>query len=136
MVKNNGQTILVVNDIEATRKSIKILLTQDGYHIKTARNERQAAKSARFKSPDLMLVSLEGKTDEIVAGIRRICEQSALTENVPVIIFCAGDSPKTDEVNIERNIYFTCPDNFNNLRSFISHLLEKSQEPCQISAEK
>ncbi len=127
MVKINGRTILVVNDIEATRKSIKILLGHDGYQIKTARNERQAAKSARFKQPDLMLVSLDGKTDDIVAGIHRIREQAALTENVPIVIFCAGESQKACEVNIERNIYLTCPDNFNNLRDFISRLLQKSQ---------
>ena len=136
MVKINGQTILVVNDIEATRKSIKILLGHDGYHIKTARSERQAAQAARSKQPDLMLVSLDGKTDDIVAGIHRIREQAALTENMPIVIFCAEESPKNDEVNVERNIYFTCPDNFNQLRNFISRLLQKSQEPDKTAAEK
>ncbi len=72
---------------------------------------------------NLMLISLDGKISDIVAGIDRIREHPALRENVPTIIFCAEESKEADESNIGRNIYFTCPDNFNNLRNFISRLL-------------
>lgn len=120
--------ILVVNDIEATRKSIKVLLTGDGYCIKTAKNEQKAAHTARVNHPDLMLVSLDGKTDDVIAGVCRIRERAVLGENVPVIIFCADEVKEGDEVKFERNIYLTCPDNFNQLRNFISRLLWQFQK--------
>lgn len=134
--ENNGQMILVVNDIEATRKSIEVLLTSDGYCIKTAKNEQKAAHAARFNHPDLMLVSLDGKTDDVIAGVCRIRKSAALSENVPVIIFCADEVKEGDEVNVERNIYLTCPDNFNQLRNFISRLLQKSQDQGKLTVEK
>lgn len=123
VIKNNARTILVINNVEATRKSIKTLLMRDGYHIVTAQNEQKAAEAARFEKTDLMLISLDGKISDIVAGIDCIRELSALRENVPTIIFCAEESKEANESNIGRNIYYTCPDNFNNLRNFISRLL-------------
>jgi DNA-binding response OmpR family regulator len=131
MIKNDNQTILVVNDVEATRKSIEVLLKQDGYNIKTARDEQNAADAARAKQPDLMLVSLDGETDEVVASVRRIRRRAALDENIPVIIFCA-DEFEENEVSVERNIFLSCPDNFNQLRNFISRLLLQSQKATQI----
>jgi DNA-binding response OmpR family regulator len=86
MIRNNNQTILVVNDIEATCKSIKVLLAHDGYHIEMARDEQTAADAARFKQPDLILVSLDGKTDDVIESVRHIRERAALDENVPIII--------------------------------------------------
>jgi DNA-binding response OmpR family regulator len=131
MIKNDNQTILVVNDVEATRKSIEVLLKQDGYNIKTARDEQNAADAARVKQPDLMLVSLDGETDEVVASVRRIRNRAALDKNIPVIIFCA-DEFEENEVSVERNIFLSCPDNFNQLRNFISRLLLQSQKATQI----
>lgn len=131
MIRNNNQTILVVNDIEATRKSIEVLLTHDGYHIETARDEQEAAAAARFKHPDLMLVSLDGETEVVIKTVRRIRKGATLSEQVPVIIFCADEIQQGDEVNVERNIYLTYPDNFNQLRSFISRLLLQFQNATQ-----
>lgn len=123
MNENNNQTILVVNDIEATRSGIEALLARDGYRIETARDEQNAADAARFKQPDLMLVSLEGETDEIIQSVRRIRESAGLNENVPIVIFCVGELKEGNEIAVERNIYLAHPDNFNQLRSFISRLL-------------
>lgn len=123
MIRNNNQTILVVNNIEATRKSIEALLTHDGYHIETARDEQDAADAARFKQPNLMLVSLDGETNDVIESVRRIRERAGLDENVPIIIFCVGELKEGNEVAVGHNIYLTHPDNFNQLRSFISRLL-------------
>ena len=123
-MRNNGQTILVINDVEATRDGIEALLKSDGYKIETAQNEQKALEAARCKKPDLMLVSLEGKNVEIIESVRRICENAALNENVPVIIFCAAGVENENEVRVEHNIFLACPDNFNRLRGFIKRLLQ------------
>ena len=131
MIRNSGQTILVVNDVEPTRKGIEFLLAGDGYLIETARDEPEAAEAARFKPPDLMLVSLDGETDDVIETVRRIRERAALSENVPVIIFCVGELKDGNEIAAGRNIYLAHPDNFNQLRSFISRLLLQSQAAAQ-----
>ncbi len=126
MMRNTSQTILVVNDVEPTRRSIEAMLTGDGYLVETARDESDASSLARFSQPDLMLVSLDGETGAVIETVRRIRERAALGENVPVIIFCVGELKDGNEIAAGRNIYLAHPDNFNQLRSFISRLLLQS----------
>lgn len=132
MIRDNNQTILVVNDVEPTRKGIEVLLTRDGYRIETARNESDATGMAHFRPPDLMLVSLEGEVEDVIKSARRIREKSLLNENVPIIIFCGGELEKDNEIVVEPNIYLAYPDNFNHLRGFINRLLREIQKPPQI----
>ncbi len=121
--KNNRQTILVVNDVEATGKSTAELLERDDYRIETARSERTAANAARLVHPDLMLLSLEGETEAIVECALRIRRTAALDEDTPIVIFCVGELEEGNEIAVEPNIYLAHPDNFNQLRLFISRLL-------------
>ncbi len=124
MIKNDGQTILVVDDIEETLDGIKELLTSDGYRVYAARDERDAAEKARLSSPDLMLVSLEGEVADIVVAAKRIRSLAGLKDELPIIIFCVGELKEGYEVSVEPNIYLAHPDNFNQLRDFISRLLD------------
>ncbi|MBA2619593.1 MAG: hypothetical protein H0U87_00165 [Acidobacteria bacterium] len=87
MIRNNNQTILVVNDIEATCKSIKVLLAHDGYHIEMARDEQTAADAARFKQPDLILVSLDGKTDDVIESVRIFVNAQRWTKMCRLLFF-------------------------------------------------
>lgn len=131
MVGNNGQNILVVNDIEATLKSIEMMLSNDGYNIKTASNEQDAVTLARLNHFDLLLVSLDGETEEVIENVRHIRQEANLNENIPTIIFC-GDESIENEVAVEPGIYLSCPENFNWLRKFISRLLLQFQKAEQI----
>jgi CheY-like chemotaxis protein len=124
MIKNDGQTILVVDDIEETLDGIKELLTSDGYRVYAARDERDAAEKARLNSPDLMLVSLDGEVADIVVAAKRIRSLAGLKDELPIIIFCVGELKEGYEVSVEPNIYLAHPDNFNQLRDFISRLLD------------
>lgn len=134
MIKNESRTILVVNDVEATRDGIKIMLERDGYCIKTARNEQDAAEKRFLKGIDLMLVSLEGEKANVIAAAERIRACAGLDEDTPIIIFCVVDF-KDDESAVEANVYLCCPDDFNRLRDFIKRLLNpfssqaKSSQP-------
>ncbi|MGI9108012.1 MAG: response regulator [Pyrinomonadaceae bacterium] len=121
----NSPIILVVEDVEETRDGIEALLKRDGYQVEAARDEEEAAECARRKPPNLMLVSLSDLTfDVLPAVVRRICEHADLEESVPVVIFRVEKSNEGEEVAVGRNVYLSRPDNFDQLRNFISRLLQ------------
>lgn len=123
MIKNDGQTILVVDDVEETLDGIKEMLTSDGYRVYAARDERDAADKARLSSPDLMLVSLEGEATDIIVAASRIRACAGLDDDLPIIIFCVGEIKEGSETAVGHNIYLAHPDNFNQLRGLIASLL-------------
>ena len=122
---NSGLSILIVEDIEETRDGIEKLLTSDGYRIEAARSEQDAVENARRNSPDLILVSLGGQPREVITAARNIRRHAGLRENVPVVVFCIEEIGEGDEVAIGQNIFITRPDNFDQLRKLLAHLLQK-----------
>lgn len=124
MKGNKKRTILVVNDVEPTRKGIETLLARDGYHVEAASGEGDAANAARRRQPELLLVTLNGEIEDVIKSVCRIRERAALSENAPAIIFCVGELKEGDEINVGRNIHLSHPDNFNQLRFLISRLLQ------------
>lgn len=130
MIKNKSRTILVVNDVEATRDGIKQMLEQDGYSIMIARNEKDAVEKFHLEQIDLMLVTFEGETASVIVAAERIRARAETGENTPIIIFCVGELE--EEAAVEGNIYFSCPDDFNQLRKFIERLLDRFQAAAQI----
>lgn len=132
MIKNTSRTILVVNDVEATRQSIKEMLERDGYAVLTVRDEADAAEKKNcLEQIDLLLVSLEGEIGEIIAAAKRIRRIAGVNENAPIVIFCDGIAEK-DESVIERGVYFSCPDDFNRLRRFIERLFAESRNAAPV----
>ena len=123
MIKNDGQTILVVDDVEETLDGIKEMLTRDGYRVYAARDERDAADKARLSLPDLMVVSLEGEVADIIVAASRIRARAGIDNNLPIIIFCVGEIKEGSETAVGDNIYLAHPDNFNQLRDLIASLL-------------
>jgi len=132
MIKNDGQTILVVDDVEETLDGIKEMLTSDGYRVYAARNELEAMAKARFNSPDLILISLDGKITDVIAAANRIRRRAGLNKNLPIIIFCVGELKEGGETAVGHNIYLSHPDNFNQLRAFIASLLLRFPSVAQI----
>ncbi len=123
MIKNDGQTILVVDDVEETLDGIKEMLTSDGYRVYAARDEGDAADKARLSSPDLMLVSLEGEAADIIVAASRIRARAGFGDDLPIIIFCVGEIKEGSETTVGDNIFLAHPDNFNQLRDLIASLL-------------
>ncbi len=69
-----GPTVLVIDDDEAVRTSLEMLLDAYGYEVVLARDERQGLAAFRANSPevvlvDLMMPVLDGM--ETIAEIRR-----------------------------------------------------------------
>jgi DNA-binding response OmpR family regulator len=73
----------------------------------------------------LILISLGLNPTRTVAIAKRIRELSALGEEVAVIILGAAGLDEGAEVGVGFNIYLTRPDNFDQLRAFLSRLLRK-----------
>ena len=118
-------TILVVEDVHETRDGIEKLLKIDGYRVLLARNELDGIESAQRQRPDLILVSLEGTPSEVLISGRRIRESAAAGEEVPIVVFGFDEIAAGAEVAIGKNEHITHPDNFNQLRDFLSRLLRR-----------
>ena len=119
-----SQLILVVEDVYETRAGIDTLLKANGYRVALASTE--AINSTRPERADLILVSRSALPDNILVKVDNIRRESAVGDDVPVVVFCTQDIPDGEEVAIGRNVYLTNPDNFNQLRSLIARLLEAS----------
>ena len=127
MIKGSSTNplILVVEDVHETLDGIEKLLKGDGYRVSLARDEEDAIESARRQPPSLILVSLGGLPREVVLTARRIRDHAGAGEDVPVVVFCIEELPAGDEVEIGENVHITRPDNFNQLRSLLTRLLEQ-----------
>jgi CheY-like chemotaxis protein len=122
---NTNLIILVVEDIDETRHGIEKLLMVDGYRVALARDEPDGIESARRQRPNLILVSLAGLPRDVIVSARRIREDAAIGEDVPVVVFCVDEIAQGDEVALGENIHVTRPDNFNQLRGLLARLLRR-----------
>jgi len=115
--------ILVVEDVHETRDGMEKLLKLDGYRVVAARDELDGIERAQRQRPDLILVSLAGTPSEVLICGRRIRESAAAGEEVPIVVFGFDEIPAGAEVALGKNVHITHPDNFNQLRDFLSRLL-------------
>jgi DNA-binding response OmpR family regulator len=117
------QVILVLEDIEETARLIEKMLKGNGYCVTMARTEEDAIFTGRFHSPDLILISLSLGPERLLATAHRIRRQAGLSPDVAIVIFCVPTIPQGAEVEVEKNVYVTRPDNFNQLRELLHRLL-------------
>jgi two-component system KDP operon response regulator KdpE len=115
--------ILVVEDVQETRDAIEALLERDGYWVDQARNENDAVERIRSNPPDLILISLGGKAEEVLSSARRIRGRGGLMEAAPIVIFSIATFPEGAEEEIGGNVYVTVPDNFDQLRTLLTRVL-------------
>jgi CheY-like chemotaxis protein len=117
------QVILVLEDVEETGQLIDKMLQGSGYWVALARTEEDAIMRARLQSPDLILISLGLEPDLLLATALRIRQKAALSQHVAVVIFCVPTIPEGAEMEVNKNVYVTRPDNFNQLRELLHRLL-------------
>jgi CheY-like chemotaxis protein len=115
--------ILVVEDVQETRDSIKALLTRDGYHVDSSRDEEEALEKIVRQRPDLILISLGGTLEQIVSISQRIRLRGRLGKETPVVIFSLASTQEGAEDELGGNIYVTAPDNFNQLRALLTRVV-------------
>ena len=121
--RHQRQVILVLEDIEETACLIEKMLKRDGYSVTLARTEEDAIFRCRVQSPDLILMSLGLAVERVVATARRIRRQAGLNQDVAIVIFCDPTIPEGAEVEVEKNVYVTRPDHFNQLMGLLRRLL-------------
>ena len=117
--------ILVVEDVHETRDGIEKLLKVDGYRVVLARDELDGIESAQRERPDLILLSLAGTPSEVLICGQRIRESVEAGDEVPIVVFGFDEIAAGAEVAIGKNVHITHPDNFNQLRDFLSRLLRR-----------
>lgn len=115
--------ILIVEDVQETREAIEALLRRDGYILSQARDEDEAVEKILAHKPDLILVSIGGQPAPVIATAQRIRERSNLDESTPVVIFSVQILPEGVTEEIAPNIFVIVPEDFNQLRSLLMHLL-------------
>ena len=125
MVANTARNsrILIVEEAQETRDSIKELLKSDGYLVDPARDEDDAVDRVQRNHPDLILISLDGTPEYVLATAQRIRVRGGVTQQTPIVIFSLPTIPEGAEEELAGNIYVTVPDNFNQLRALLTRVL-------------
>ena len=86
--------ILIVEDVQETRDSIKALLNHDGYEVDSSRDEEEAIDKIQRNRPDLILISLGGTPEHVVSTSQRIRLRGGLGQETPVVIFSLASTPE------------------------------------------
>jgi len=118
--------VLVVSDDHEIRDGTEQLLISDGYRIETARDEQTAAERASSCCPNLILVSLAGRPDAVVAAAVRMRRRAELDASVPVVVFSVPTIDEGAEIALGRNVHVIRPDNFDQLRSLVGRVILES----------
>ena len=129
--REHRQVILVVDDIEETRRLTEKMLCKNDCYVTLAHDEEDAISKARFESPNLILMSLGLKLEQLLATAQRIRNKAAFGEDVAIVIFCVPTIPEGAEMEINKNVYVTRPDNFDQLRDFLHRLLRPPTLPAK-----
>jgi len=115
--------ILVVENVQETRDAILELLKHDGFRVDPARDEEEATDKAQRYHPDLILVSLGGPPEEVLATAQRIRIGGGVTQRTPIVIFSLTIVPEGTVEELAGNVHVIVPDNFDQLRMLLRHLL-------------
>ena len=91
--------------------------------------EDDAVVRAQRERPHLILVNLGTPSATVITVARRIRERAALSDAVPVVIFCSEAVEEGEEVTLGNQVYVTRPENFNQLRRFLARLLSPPHPP-------
>jgi DNA-binding response OmpR family regulator len=119
-------TLLIVEDEPSTREGMAELLEGGGYRVITAANEREAVKSARQASPDLILVELGGSPHELLSVGERVRAEVDSEVEIPIVAYAGKPDDLVEEggeVSMGDNQYVTLPEDFQQLENLIERLL-------------
>lgn len=118
--------ILIVEDDNTLRETLKYNLEKDDYCVITARDGGQALERARSEKPDLMLLDL---MLPVMDGLE-VCRILRGEMNLPVIMLTAktGEIDKVVGLEMGADDYVTKPFSMRELEARIKALLRRSKE--------
>ena len=125
---DNGQTVLVVDDMSDNLILISLSLQDMGYRVVTATNGADALNVAKLARPDLILMDIAMPQQDGLAATRRIREETDL-QTVPVVALTAFDTDGFRQAAFDAgfNGYLTKPIDFDRLRNLITKLLARDK---------
>ncbi|WAI02052.1 hybrid sensor histidine kinase/response regulator [Methanogenium organophilum] len=97
-----GKTILIVEDSEPAIIQIKDLLEEEGYHIRVARNGKEALEEINRELPDAMILDLMMPEVDGFTVLRMIRSGEQITR-IPVLILTAKHITKEELSFLEGN---------------------------------
>ncbi|HYG09823.1 MAG TPA: response regulator [Pyrinomonadaceae bacterium] len=123
---NTTATILVAEDDEDNRFTLKILLEMRGYRVLTAANGHEAMDVAEREHPDLVLMDLRMPVLNGLATTRQLRQHSDVRlRQTPVLALSAYDPAQHRAVAIAAgcNDYVTKPIDYDRLEKLIETFL-------------
>ena len=113
--------ILLVDDDIRIQRLIREELEEEGYHISTASNGKEAlACINRPERPDLIILDLRMPR---MSGLETMKFISNLKEKVPVIIFTAYGAYRNDPLAMSANAYVVKSSDVSELKKKVHELL-------------
>lgn len=129
---NTDVTILVAEDDEDNRLTLKILLEMRGYRVLTAANGHEAIAAAERDHPDLILMDLRMPLLNGLAATRQLRQHVApRLRQIPILALSAYDPTQHRAVAIAAgcNDYVTKPIDYDRLEKLIESLLPAVKAP-------
>lgn len=130
LFRSSSPVVLMVEDHLDVGAEMKHVLELNGYHVIETDNGQDAAKRARYNSPDLLLVDLDVPLLYELVAARQIIKHAELGR-MPVVIVTHEDVVDTIpmmEVGVRRNEYVTRLSDYEQLEHLLDYLLPVAQE--------
>jgi CheY-like chemotaxis protein len=121
-----GATVLIAEDDEDNRFTLKVLLEMRGYRVLTAANGHEAIAVAEREHPDLILMDLRMPLLNGLAATRQLRQHSdARLRLIPIFALSAYDPAQHRAVAIAAgcNDYVTKPVDYDRLEKLIETFL-------------
>ena len=125
----NSETILIIDDDPATTRLLEVLLTREGYNIRTENLSANAVETSKEFSPnliilDLMMPGIDGMT------VCKNMKKDPDLGDIPIIMFSAVSQAEVQTKAMEAGIneYITKPIHPNELKQRIRRWLDREKE--------
>jgi DNA-binding response OmpR family regulator len=133
--KRKQPRILIIDDQESIRKTLKFALEKNGYLVDTAKDGQEAIAKSKKRFYNLALVDLRLPDMD---GMRLLTDMRQTTPRMVKIIFTGYPALENaiEAVNRGADGYIVKPYTMENLLSKIKEHLQKQQEAKKYSEEK
>ena len=128
--REHQRTIFLIEEDDDTRPILKHNLQTDGYRVLLALDEEDAYERVQGKGvyADLVLINLVGKSIEDALEIgRRIRAHAKYDGHTPLVVMAEKYGPDLEgtDVNVGGNDWITYPEDHEQLKNLLGHLLAK-----------
>jgi DNA-binding response OmpR family regulator len=116
-------TILIADDFEDTRESLKLLFEMSGYRVLLARDGREAWDQIQLKTVDLLITDLQLPNLSGFDLIKNVRGREDL--KLPIVVISGSDRIDLEENGLSINCdeYLVKPLDFDSLLILVDHLL-------------